>query len=164
MKRMIGVLILLATAAACSRAEAPAPENDLAAADQPAAATAGKPLAILASDTALKWGPCPPIFSAPGCEITVLNGDPAKPNADVFLRIPGGYAIPPHRHSSAERMILVTGEMRIRYAGSPEAKLAAGSYAYGPARLAHEATCLGRAPCTLFIAFEGPVDAEAAAM
>ena len=164
MKRMIGVLILLATAAACSRAEAPAPENDLAAADQPAAATVGKPLAILASDTTLKWGPCPPIFSAPGCEITVLNGDPAKPNADVFLRIPGGYAIPPHRHSSAERMILVTGEMRIRYAGSPEARLVAGSYAYGPARLAHEATCLGSAPCTLFIAFEGPVDAETAAM
>ena len=70
------------------------------------------PLAISASDTTLKWGPCPPIFTAPGCEIAVLNGDPAKPNADVFLRIPGGYAIPPHRHSSAERMILVTGEMR----------------------------------------------------
>lgn len=45
-------------------------------------------------NSALQWGPCPPIFPA-GCQIAVLNGDPAKPNADVFLRVPGGYTIPP---------------------------------------------------------------------
>ena len=37
----------------------------------------------------LQWGPCPPIFPA-GCQIAVLHGDPARPNADVFLRVPGG--------------------------------------------------------------------------
>lgn len=162
MHRMSGVLMFLATTAACSRAEVPATDKAADVAVQRAAATVGKPLAIAAGDTALKWGPCPPIFTTPGCEIAVLNGDPAKPNADVFLRVPGGYAIPPHRHSSAERMILVTGAMRVRYSGSPEARLTAGSYAYGPAGLAHEAACLGSTPCTLFIAFEGPVDAEPA--
>lgn len=161
MQRLTIVLLLLASAAACSQ-PAPAPENDAIAA--PSVAPTGKPLAIAAGDPGLKWGPCPPIFSAPGCEIAVLNGDPAKPNADVFLRVPGGYIIPPHRHTSAERMILVSGEMRVRYAGSAETRLAAGSYAYGPAGLAHEASCLGSAPCTLFIAFEGPVDAETAVL
>ncbi len=66
------------------------------------------PLATQATDVKLKWGPCPPIFSG-DCSIAVLNGGPAKPNADVFLRIGGGTELPVHPHSSAERMILVSG-------------------------------------------------------
>src|SRR5688572_5775084 len=106
MPRMLGTVFLMAMAAACSRAEAPAPP-DRQPATEAAASVGGSPLAISTSDATLKWGPCPPIFTVPGCEIAVLHGDPAKPNADLFLRIPGGYAIPPHRHTSAERMILV---------------------------------------------------------
>jgi quercetin dioxygenase-like cupin family protein len=98
---------------------------------------------------------------ASGCQIAVLHGDPAKPNADVLLRVPGGFRIAPHRHSSAERMILVSGRLRVRYQGSPARVLGTGHYAYGPAGMPHEATCLGRQRCTLFIAFEGPVDAVA---
>ena len=124
------------------------------------AAAAEKPLAIDPAGPAVKWGPCPPVF-ARGCELAVLHGDPAKPNADALLRVPGGFRIAPHRHTSAERMILVGGRLRVRYQGSPARLLSAGHYAYGPAGLPHEATCLGRQRCTLFIAFEGPVDAEA---
>lgn len=116
------------------------------------------PLALQATDTKLKWGPCPPIFSG-DCNIAVLNGDPAKPNADVFLRIGGGTVLPVHRHSSAERMILVSGRLRVDYRGAPPVTLMPGSYAYGPAGVPHSAVCLGRQRCTLFIAFEGPVDA-----
>lgn len=118
------------------------------------------PLAKAASDSSLQWGACPPILPA-GCQIAVLHGDPARPNADIFLRVPAGYEIPPHRHSSAERMILVTGRLRVKYQGAAEAVLETGNYAYGPAGLPHRATCEGDTPCTLFIAFEGPVDAEA---
>jgi quercetin dioxygenase-like cupin family protein len=117
------------------------------------------PLAVSAADSSLAWGPCPPIF--PGaCQIAVLHGDPAKPNSDVFLRIGPGYVLPPHRHTSAERMILVEGRLQVRYEGSPSRVLNAGNYAYGPAALPHEGKCLSATPCTLFIAFEGPVDAE----
>lgn len=116
------------------------------------------PLAIKASDSKLKWGPCPPIL--PGkCEIAVLHGDPAKPNADVFLRVAGGYNLPPHTHTSAERMILVGGQLRVQYRGAKPTTLSPGDYAFGPAGVPHRATCFGRRPCTLFIAFEGPVDA-----
>jgi len=111
-------------------------------------------------DSSLQWGPCPPIFPT-GCQIAVLNGDPAKPNADIFLRVPGGYTIPPHSHTSPERMILVEGQLTVRYRGAPAEILTPGEYAYGPASLPHEATCTGNKACTLFIAFEGPVDAIA---
>ena len=120
------------------------------------------PLATPPGDPALQWGPCPPILPA-GCQIAVLHGNPAEANADIFLRVPAGYEIPPHRHSSAERMILVTGLLRVKYKGTPEATLSPGHYAYGPAGRPHRASCLGDQPCTLFIAFVGPVDAEAVA-
>ena len=130
--------------------------------DESAALTASAaPLTRLAEDASLQWGPCPDLFPA-GCEITVLHGDPAQPNADVFLRTPGGgFRLPPHTHSSAERMILVRGEMAVDYQGADPATLSAGEYAYGPAGLPHEASCVSQQACVLFIAFEGPVDAMA---
>lgn len=116
-------------------------------------------LAVAASDPARQWGPCPPVFPA-GCEITVLHGDPAKPDADVFLRVPGKYELPAHWHTSAERMILVAGELKVKYAGQPAVTLTPGSYALGPAKAPHKASCLSATPCTLFIAFDTPVDAH----
>jgi quercetin dioxygenase-like cupin family protein len=130
----------------------------LAAAALPAAA-AERALVVKPTSPAIKWGPCPPLF-AKGCEIAVLHGDPAKPNADVLLRVPAGFYLPPHRHSSAERMMLATGQLRVRYEGEAARTLTPGTYAYGPAGKPHEARCLGPQRCTLFIAFEGPVDAE----
>jgi len=118
-----------------------------------------RPLAIGVANPQLKWGPCPPIFTGGRCEIAVLHGDPAKPNADVFLRVSGGTELTPHTHTSAERMVLVGGRLQVDYVGAPPTTLTAGQYAYGPAGLPHRGTCLGKAACTLFIAFEGPVDA-----
>jgi quercetin dioxygenase-like cupin family protein len=111
-----------------------------------------------AQDPQLQWGPCPP-FMPSGCGLTVLHGDPAKPNADVFLRVPANTTIPEHWHTSAERMILVAGELAVRYQNQAEVVLKPGMYAYGPAKLAHTASCRGSTPCVLFIAFESAVDA-----
>lgn len=114
-------------------------------------------LAKAVDDPALQWGPCPPGLPG-GCTLTVLHGDPAKPNADIFLKLPAKSTIAEHTHTSAERMILVSGELRVSYKGQPEATLKAGSYAYGPAKVPHSANCVSATPCVLFIAFEQPVD------
>lgn len=114
-------------------------------------------LAISAKDPKLNWGPCPP-FMPRGCEIAVLHGDPAKDNADVFLRLPANASIPNHWHTSAERMVLVSGEMQVAYEGQAPVTLKPGMYAYGPAKLAHAGTCAKGEPCVLFIAFESPID------
>ncbi|MFN3750919.1 MAG: cupin domain-containing protein [Thiobacillus sp.] len=120
------------------------------------------PLARTAGDAALKWGGCPD-FMPRGCEIAVLHGDPARNNADVFFRVPANAVIPRHWHTSAERMVLVAGEMHVTYDGHPAVALRPGNYAYGPARLPHHAVCGAAGPCVLFIAFESPVDAIAGA-
>lgn len=118
----------------------------------------GTPVVRAATDSGLKWGPCPP-FLPKGCQITVLQGDPAKNNADIFFKVPANSVLPRHWHTSAERMVLVSGELHVTYDGHKTAVLKPGSYAYGPAKLAHSAECKKAGPCVLFIAFEQPVDA-----
>lgn len=120
---------------------------------------AGEPaLVIAADDTQLKWGPCPDFIPA-GCEIAVLHGDPAVPNVDILFKVPGDFTIPLHRHTSAERMVLLSGELQVTYEGQQTATIAAGSYAYGPAERPHAAYCARGDDCILFIAFEAPLDA-----
>lgn len=109
-------------------------------------------------DAQLKWAPCPPFIPA-GCKIAVLHGDPAKGNVDVFFKVPANFTIPEHWHTSAERMVLVSGELQVKYDGQDPVTLKKGMYAYGPAKLAHKATCAKGAPCVLFIAFESAIDA-----
>ena len=118
------------------------------------------PLSRMAGEAALQWGGCPE-FMPKGCEVAVLHGDPAKNNADVFFKVPANAVIPRHWHTSAERMVLVAGEMHVTYDGHPTAVLKPGTYAYGPPTLPHAATCGAAGPCVLFIAFESPVDAFA---
>lgn len=124
------------------------------------APAADAPLARVATETDLKWGACPD-FMPRGCQIAVLHGDPARANADVFFKVPGNSEIPRHWHTSAERMVLVAGELHVRYDGHKTAVLKPGTYAYGPARAPHAASCKGSEACVLFIAFESPVDAIA---
>jgi mannose-6-phosphate isomerase-like protein (cupin superfamily) len=118
----------------------------------------GLAVARRATDAELQWGPCPAFFPA-GCQIATLHGDPAKPNADVFFRVPARYDLPAHWHSSPERMVLVSGELHVTYDGQEPVVLEPGSYAYGPAKAVHRGRCVSEEPCVLFIAFEGPVDA-----
>ncbi len=111
-----------------------------------------------AKDADLQWGPCPP-FLPKGCGIAVLHGDPAKDNVDVFFKVPAKSTIPLHWHSSAERMVLVAGELHVTYEGQKSAVLKVGTYAYGPAKRPHQGYCASAVPCVLFIAFESPLDA-----
>lgn len=97
----------------------------------------------------LKWGPCPD-FIPKGCEIAVLHGDPAKANADIFFKVPANFEIPRHTHTSAERMVLVSGTLHVTYDGQKTTVLKPGTYAYGPAGRPHKAYCAkGGTMCAL---------------
>ncbi|PEN13310.1 cupin [Longibacter salinarum] len=109
-------------------------------------------------DPDLEWGPCPD-FMPESCEIAVLNGPPDQPNADIFFKMAPGTTVPAHRHTSVERMVLVSGEMEVTYEGHDPVVLKPGTYAFGPAELPHEASCADGEACVLFIAFEEPIDA-----
>ena len=149
-------LTLAALLPSQAHAQSPVQQAPEAASDAPQ--PTARALARTADDPRLQWGPCPE-FLPQGCAIAVLHGDPGQPNADIFLRLPAGADIPLHWHTSAERMALVAGELQVTYVGQEPIVLRAGTYAYGPAKLAHAARCGDAGSCVLFIAFEGPVDA-----
>lgn len=107
----------------------------------------------------MEWGPCPD-FMPDGCGIAVLQGDPGEENADVLFRMAPDTTVPEHWHTSAERMVLVAGEMVVDYEGQDPVRLTPGTYAYGPAGLPHVTHCESDEECLLFIAFEEPVDAH----
>ena len=115
-------------------------------------------LAYKYDDKSLKWGPCP-TFIGEGCEIAVLHGDPAKNNLDILFKVPSDFSIPHHWHTSAERMILVSGTMKVTYDNQKTERLQTGMYAYGPSKRPHTAYCEKGKECILFIAFEEPLDA-----
>lgn len=109
-------------------------------------------------DEGLEWVGCPE-FMPEGCRLAVLQGDPGKSNADVFFKLPAGTTAPHHWHTSAERMVLIAGELHVDFDGQDPIVMKPGTYAYGPAKLPHVAECKSGDPCVLFIAFEEPVDA-----
>lgn len=119
---------------------------------------AEKALTWTSGDSRLQWNPCPD-FLPKGCGIAFLHGDPARDNLDLFFKLPPKSSFPLHWHTSAERMILVAGELHVTYDGQKTSILKPGTYAYGPAKLPHKGRCVSAVPCVLFIAFESPLDA-----
>ncbi|GAA4323344.1 hypothetical protein GCM10023115_51980 [Pontixanthobacter gangjinensis] len=117
-------------------------------------------VAINIHDSSMEWGNCPEIIPN-GCNVAILHGDPAKNNADAVFKFQPGTDIPEHWHNSAERMILIQGEMTVTYEGEATKTLKSGYYAYGPSKKPHKAKCVGNEPCLLYVAFEKPVDAFA---
>ena len=117
-----------------------------------------KALVISHNDDSLQWGPCPD-FIPEGCEIAILQGDPAGNNLDIFFKVPGGFHIPYHKHTSQERMVLVSGTLDVTYDNHEMTSINTGEYAFGPAQLPHSAYCHEGDDCVLYIGFVAPLDA-----
>jgi quercetin dioxygenase-like cupin family protein len=115
-------------------------------------------ISMTVADATLQWAACPDFLPA-GCGIAVLHGDPSQPNADVYFKVPARSEIPLHTHTSAERMVMVSGELEVTYQGQAPVRLTPGAYAYGPPGRPHGGRCVSDVPCVLFIAFESAVDA-----
>lgn len=145
----VALFCILAGLATLALADSDAPEPD---------PTGQAAFAHQADDNNLNWGPCPS-FMPDSCRIAILQGDPGQPNTDLFFRMAPNTTIPRHWHHSAERMVLVSGEMHVEYDGQDPTVLRPGTYAYGPAEKPHTAYCAEGDACVLFIAFEEPVDA-----
>ena len=108
-------------------------------------------------DSDIVWNPAPDFF--PDCSFTILHGDISMPNLDFFFKVEPNTEVINHTHKSAERMVLISGEMEVQYEGESPQILKAGTYAYGPANKPHRAKCLNSGQCVLFIAMVEPFDA-----
>jgi len=88
----------------------------------------------------LKWAQ-PPTLPA-GAQAAVLFGSPAKEGPFVLrLKFPAGFIVPPHKHSQAEMVTVISGEFGIASADKfdPAAikKLPPGSFVHLPPGMPH---------------------------
>jgi hypothetical protein len=108
----------------------------------------------------LSWGPAPAGLPT-GAKVSVLLGDPGKPGHFVLrLMTPANYKIPPHFHSQAEALTVISGAL---YLGDGEKwdtgkahALQVGGFHYLPARASHFA--FTETPTIVEIHGDGPFD------
>ncbi|APO67683.1 cupin 2 domain-containing protein [Rhizobium gallicum] len=89
----------------------------------------------------VKWGPAPKVLPA-GAEAAVLFGDPSKEGLFALrLKVPSGYAVPPHTHPMHEVVTVVSGTLKLGMGetADPSATkaLPAGSFIALPPGMAH---------------------------
>lgn len=61
----------------------------------------------------IKWGPAPAALPT-GAEAAVLFGDPSKEGLFALrLKLPAGYAVPPHTHPADEVVTVVSGTFKL---------------------------------------------------
>jgi quercetin dioxygenase-like cupin family protein len=121
--------------------------------------------ALAASDVFInkadvKWGAAPPSMPK-GAKIAVLYGDPGKAGPfTIRLLAPAGYRIPPHFHSQAEHLTVLSGTLYLgmgdKIDKSHSHALSSGGYHYLPAKAHHYA--FTKAASILQASGEGPFD------
>jgi quercetin dioxygenase-like cupin family protein len=91
----------------------------------------------------------------PGVKYVVLWGNPSTGEHGMLRKFPAGFAPPPHTHSSAERVIVLSGTIVVRYSGSAEKKLGPGSYSEIPANVEHSVKCGEESECVFALISPG---------
>jgi quercetin dioxygenase-like cupin family protein len=68
---------------------------------------------VIVNAQEIKWGPAPPSIPS-GAQAAVLYGDPGKEGLfSLRLKLPKGYAIPPHTHPKPEIVTVISGTFRL---------------------------------------------------
>jgi quercetin dioxygenase-like cupin family protein len=96
---------------------------------------------------AVEWGPAPPSLP-PGAQAAVLLGSPAKEGPFVLrLKLPSGFAVPPHRHSKDELVTVIAGRFGVGHGEKLDLAAAKplppGSFVHLPAGMPHYAWAEG---------------------
>lgn len=95
----------------------------------------------------VKWGDAPPSLPK-GAKMAVLSGDPGKAGAfTARLKVPAGYKIAPHYHSTDEDLTVISGSFFFAEGDKMETKgaheMKAGAFHHLPAKTHHYAFAKG---------------------
>jgi quercetin dioxygenase-like cupin family protein len=101
----------------------------------------------------MQWTKDPVLPSVQG---VLLWGDPKTGEHGMLRRFPAGYAPPPHKHPSTERVVVISGTIVVRHSGSSGKSLGPGSYSEIPANMVHAVKCGEQSDCQFVLASPGP--------
>jgi len=80
----------------------------------------------------MRWTKDPVLPSVQG---VLLWGNPKSGEHGMLRRFPAGFAPPPHKHPSTERVVVVSGTIEVRHGGASFKSLGPGSYSEIPANV-----------------------------
>ena len=115
---------------------------------------------VLVPPDKITWGPAPPALPA-GAQISVLEGDPGQKGAVTLrLKFPANYIVPPHWHSTTERVTVLSGTLQVGMGDTLDRQrsqaLAPGGFVSLPAKMHHYAWTA--TPTVVQISLQGPFD------
>ena len=103
-----------------------------------------------------KFGPAP---NAPACfTIAVERGDPGAGPSVILARFAPGCVAPFHWHTPSETAMLVSGSLETQMRGDKAFVAQGGDFVFLPSHHVHRATCIGSAPCLVFLSADAPFD------
>jgi quercetin dioxygenase-like cupin family protein len=111
---------------------------------------------IVAAAATAKFGVIP---NAPDCfTVAVERGDPTKGPSVILARFAPGCVAPFHWHTPSETAMVVSGSLQTQMKGDSAFVAHHGDFVYLPAHHVHRATCLGSAPCIVFLTSDAAFD------
>jgi quercetin dioxygenase-like cupin family protein len=115
---------------------------------------------VFMNNNDIKWGPAPPSLPK-GAKAAVLYGDPGKSGPYVIrLMAPPNYKVPPHWHTQAESITVLSGTLYLGTGDKMDAAhahaLKTGGYHYLPGQVHHYA--FTKTPTVIQVNADGPFD------
>jgi hypothetical protein len=94
-----------------------------------------------------------------GVEIATLRGDLAKGQAEILLRLPSGYTVPQHTHTSDEVYVWLEGAFTLVAHDGTRASFNGPAYLSFPGSAPpHGLECGPQGPCVLYLKYSRPFD------
>jgi quercetin dioxygenase-like cupin family protein len=111
---------------------------------------------IVSAAATAKFGAIP---NAPDCfTIAVERGDPTKGPSVILARFAPGCVVPFHWHTPSETAMMLSGSLQTTMKGEKPFVAHHGDFVYLPPHHVHRATCLGSAPCLVFLTSDAAFD------
>ena len=127
-------------------------------------ATNLKPLAFGTDQTIvdldkLVWEPLQVEGLDPGAEIAVIRGDLGKDHSESILRLPPGYTVRQHTHTSDELYIWISGAFTLISEEGKEKRFRGPAYISFPGNAPkHGLKCGDKEPCLFYLRYSRPFD------
>jgi quercetin dioxygenase-like cupin family protein len=95
----------------------------------------------------------------PGAEYHLIYEEPKTHAVQTLVKMPKGYALPPHRHTYDETILVLKGKLVLGFA-EKTVTVAAGDYAVVPAETTFSMKVEGFGGALFMAAFNGPFDVK----
>lgn len=107
----------------------------------------------------IAWAPLDVEGLDPGAEIAILRGDLSKAGSEFLLRLPPGYVVPSHNHTSDEVYVWISGAFTLIAHDSTRAEFDGPAYISFPGNAPpHGLVCGASEACVLYLRYSRPFD------